>query len=132
MAARLRPDVTSLPAARHRRGGRARARALPRDTGRRQRLLALAALAAAATAASLILAPPARADELRMEPVRATDGGRTPTRGMTMTKVQAQFGEPAKRVSAVGDPPIARWEYSDFVVYFEYQYVLHTVVKRGR
>ena len=52
-----------------------------------------------------------------------------PTRGMTMDKVTSTWGEPVSRISPVGDPPIARWEYNDFVVYFEYQNVIHSVLK---
>jgi len=32
--------------------------------------------------------------------------------------------------AAVGDPPISRWEYADFTVYFEYDRVVHAVLKR--
>jgi hypothetical protein len=46
-----------------------------------------------------------------------------------MDKVASTWGEPESRLSPVGDPPIARWEYSDFVVYFEYQNVIHSVLK---
>jgi len=52
----------------------------------------------------------------------------TPSRGMSMTDVAAKFGAPATKVPAVGKPPIERWEYPGFVVYFEYQHVIHTVV----
>ena len=33
------------------------------------------------------------------------------------------------RVAAVGNPPITRWEYPSFVVFFENNIVLHSVVK---
>ncbi len=46
---------------------------------------------------------------------------------MTMAKVEASFGNPARRVEAVGHPPIARWEYPGFVVYFEGDRVIHSV-----
>lgn len=51
-----------------------------------------------------------------------------PTRGMSMEKVEAKYGAPAKRVPAVGEPPISRWEYPGFVVYFEHNLVIHAVV----
>lgn len=51
-----------------------------------------------------------------------------PSRGMTMEQVEAKFGAPANKISAVGNPPISRWEYPGFVVYFERDRVLHTVV----
>jgi hypothetical protein len=51
-----------------------------------------------------------------------------PARGMTMAQVEKQFGAPAERHAAVGQPPITRWVYPDKVVYFEYDHVVHTVV----
>jgi hypothetical protein len=52
----------------------------------------------------------------------------TPARGMTMDEVTAKFGAPTTKVPAVGNPPISRWEYSGFVVYFEFNHVVHSVV----
>jgi hypothetical protein len=52
----------------------------------------------------------------------------TPARGMTMDQVSAKFGAPASKVPAVGKPPISRWEYPGFVVYFEHEHVIHSVV----
>jgi len=52
-----------------------------------------------------------------------------PPRGSTMSTVEASFGAPIQREAAVGQPPITRWEYSGFVVYFEYEHVIHSVVK---
>jgi hypothetical protein len=74
----------------------------------------LAALAGAATA-----------DELTMPQAPATV--ERPTRGMSMKSVEARFGAPIKRYEPVGHPPITRWEYPHFVVYFEYQHVIHAV-----
>jgi len=52
-----------------------------------------------------------------------------PRRGMSMQKVESLFGTPVKRMPAVGQPPISRWEYQGFVVYFEHDRVLHSVIK---
>jgi hypothetical protein len=52
----------------------------------------------------------------------------TPTRGMTMDEVSSKFGAPASKVPAVGNPPISRWEYPGFIVYFEADHVIHSVV----
>jgi hypothetical protein len=52
----------------------------------------------------------------------------TPTRGMTMDEVATKFGAPVTKVPAVGKPPISRWEYPGFVVYFELDHVIHSVV----
>ena len=52
----------------------------------------------------------------------------TPSRGMTMNQVAAKFGTPTTKIPAVGKPPISRWEYPGFVVYFEADHVIHSVV----
>jgi hypothetical protein len=52
----------------------------------------------------------------------------TPSRGMTMEQVSGKFGAPASKVPAVGAPPISRWEYPGFIVYFEHEHVIHSVV----
>jgi hypothetical protein len=68
--------------------------------------------------------------------MRAADGSSTfdqpgkPTRGMTQASVEANFGAPQNMRAAIGDPPITRWEYSGFVVFFEYDKVIHAVTKR--
>jgi hypothetical protein len=70
--------------------------------------------------------------------LEGTDGANTlaydesgrPTRGMTQAKVEARYGAPQKADAAVGDPPISTWHYEKFVVYFEYDKVIHAVLKR--
>ena len=52
----------------------------------------------------------------------------TPNRGMTMSQVAAKFGTPVTKLPAVGKPPISRWEYPGFVVYFESNYVIDSVI----
>jgi len=51
-----------------------------------------------------------------------------PGRGMTMEMVQNRFGEALTKEPAVGTPPISKWIYKDFTVYFESEYVIHAVV----
>ena len=53
-----------------------------------------------------------------------------PTRGMTQERVRAEFGSPQSEDAAVGEPPISRWHYAGFVVYFEYDRVIHAVARR--
>lgn len=82
-------------------------------------------------AAALALAGPALADELKVPAPGASSG--QPTSGMSMDSVEAKYGAPSRRVPAVGgattaQPPITRWEYPGFVVYFENNHVVHTVV----
>lgn len=57
-----------------------------------------------------------------------------PQRGEHMSAVQAQFGTPAKRFAPVGGgkpqhPPITRWDYANFSVFFEREWVIDAVVK---
>jgi hypothetical protein len=94
----------------------------------RRRTPALALFAAVGLVA--VSAASARADELRVESAQtaATD---VPARGMTMDTVQSRFGSPSQKLAAVGDPPITRWEYPSYVVYFEYQHVIHSVLKHN-
>ncbi|QJX01775.1 hypothetical protein HML84_04370 [Alcanivorax sp. IO_7] len=71
------------------------------------------------TIAALVLA-------LTVSPMAAwaADG---PGRGMSKAQVRQQFGEPARVQAPVGNPPIGRWHYPDFTVYFENDIVLHSV-----
>lgn len=50
-----------------------------------------------------------------------------PERGTSMSDVQSMSGEPEQKLDAVGEPPISRWVYSNFTVYFEHETVIHTV-----
>jgi hypothetical protein len=59
--------------------------------------------------------------------VRPSDINR-PARGMTMSAVEAKFGAPQQRHPAVGEPPITRWDYQSFSVYFEKDRVIDAVV----
>jgi hypothetical protein len=84
-------------------------------------------LAAFALATGLISVS-ATADELQMvNPPAAETRVATPSRGSSMGQVERQFGEPSEKVGAVGQPPISRWVYPQFVVYFEYSHVIHAV-----
>ncbi len=50
-----------------------------------------------------------------------------PSRGATMTAVEQRFGAPASKHAAVGRPPITRWDYARFSVFFENDRVIHAV-----
>ena len=51
-----------------------------------------------------------------------------PGRGMSMEMVQNRFGEPLEKEPAVGEPPISKWTFNNFTVYFESEFVIHAVV----
>ena len=71
------------------------------------------------------------ADVLLIEEVRQSDRMDVPVNGQTRNEVESRFGSPVKRHAAVGDPPITQWEYARWSVYFEYDRVLFTVLKKG-
>lgn len=74
---------------------------------------------------------PALAQNLQMtDPPAAEAQAGIPGRGSSMAQVEARFGAPAERYAPVGQPPITRWVYPSFVVFFEYDHVVHTVSRR--
>jgi hypothetical protein len=62
--------------------------------------------------------------------ISAGEDGSRPVRGTTRAQVESKYGSPVSKKAAVGDPPISRWEYQDFTVYFEHDRVIHAVLKR--
>lgn len=84
-------------------------------------------------AAAGLVSGPAFADTLQMggteNAARFEQPGK-PTRGMSEASVESTFGRPNSKQPAIGDPPISRWDYSDFVVFFEYDKVIHAVSRR--
>jgi|HigsolmetaGSP11D_1036233.scaffolds.fasta_scaffold00152_7 hypothetical protein len=91
-----------------------------------RKLIALVSLLA------ISASPLALADTLMIEKVSsdAATAAQRPSRGMTMKQVAARYGEPAQKLPAVGNPPITRWVYDDYTVYFEHDKVLHSVAQR--
>lgn len=56
----------------------------------------------------------------------------TPQLGQDMNSVLRTWGEPLKRHAAVGQPPISRWDYLEFSVYFEHSHVISSVRQHHR
>jgi hypothetical protein len=81
--------------------------------------------------AALLLfgATSAAADTLLMDTIAKTpkDLAR-PGTGLNMDQVKSRYGKPNNILPAVGDPPITRWVYAGFTVYFEHNLVITTVV----
>jgi len=90
-----------------------------------------------ATALALLsvgISLPAAADTLQM-PAASSQPSEArsmemPVRGMSKEQVRAMFGQPKEALPPVGDPPITRWVYDGYTVYFEYSYVIQSVVNR--
>ncbi len=51
-----------------------------------------------------------------------------PEKGTHVNTVLGQYGNPIQKHDAVGIPPISKWVYKDYTVYFEYEHVIHTVM----
>ncbi len=76
-------------------------------------------------------AHPALAETLSTDTGNPAAAAERPNRGNTMATVQSRYGEPTNRHATVGDPPITRWDYPNFAVYFENDRVLHAVLVRS-
>ena len=91
------------------------------------------ALAVTATLAFLPMTS-AVAEEIRV-PVGSQadrDQASFPGSGMSQSSVRASWGAPMEIQGPVGQPPITQWHYQNFVVYFEGDRVIHTVLKPNR
>lgn len=87
-----------------------------------------------ALTAALFTAAPLQADTLTIPLGQQAAGQQVnlPQRGTSTSQVQRQHGEPVTRHTAVGQPPITRWDYPGFSVYFEYDHVVHSVRQHTR
>ncbi len=71
------------------------------------------------------------ADVLIIDEVRQSESMQLPKNGASKADTEAKFGTPSKKLPAVGDPPITRWEYDTYNVFFEYDLVLFSVLHPG-
>ena len=76
----------------------------------------------------LIHSGSASADVLLVDSIQSAPQIQTPRNGLSMSQVRQQFGNPKAEIPAVGDPPISRWEYDGYSVFFEYDLALHSVI----
>lgn len=89
----------------------------------------LAALAVGAAG----LATPAHADNLLIQRVQQEKSMHLPARGMSMAQVERRYGAPQRKLAPRGGdtrrhPVINRWEYANFIVYFQGNHVIHSVL----
>ncbi len=75
------------------------------------------------------------ADELLIkaidaEPVNAAEGVPRPEKGSSMDEVIITFGQPQEKLAPIGNPPITRWVYKKFIVFFEDKWVIQAILKR--
>lgn len=91
--------------------------------------LSIALLATAGMSAPVA----AKADSLLVNRVQQEKGMDLPSRGMSMTEVEKKYGAPQRKLSPRGGdsdkhPVINRWDYANFIVYFEKSHVIHAVL----
>jgi hypothetical protein len=78
-------------------------------------------------------APAAHADNLLVHRVQQEQGMNLPARGMSMAQVEQRYGAPQRKLAPRGGdsakhPVINRWDYAQFIVYFERSHVIHAVL----
>jgi hypothetical protein len=90
-------------------------------------------VAAGFAAPQAVLAQHQHGDNLLIHRVQQENGMNLPRRGMSMTQVEKNYGEPQRKLSPRGGdtrkhPVINRWDYANFIVYFEHSHVIHSVL----
>ncbi|MBV1874608.1 MAG: hypothetical protein KUG80_07495 [Gammaproteobacteria bacterium] len=50
-----------------------------------------------------------------------------PESGQTKDQVVQKYGMPLSKAAEIGSPPISKWHYPTYTVYFEFNRVIHTV-----
>lgn len=79
---------------------------------------------------------PAHSDTLLIERTQVAQNRDLPKRGSSMAQVEARYGAPQQKYAAVGGgghhtPPITRWQYASFSVYFENRHVVSAVLAKA-
>lgn len=97
--------------------------------------IALVAMGSIVASASISAAPQTQStgDNLLVNRVQQESGMNLPTRGMSMTQVARTYGAPHSKLTPEGGdsskhPVINRWDYANFIVYFEHSHVIHSVL----
>lgn len=74
-----------------------------------------------------------KGDSLLLRRVQQEKSMNLPHRGLTMRQVEKKWGAPQRKLPPRGGdsklhPLINRWEYRGFIVYFEHDHVIHSVL----
>lgn len=85
---------------------------------------------------ALLAAAPVQADTLLIQRAQVAQKHDLPRRGASMAQVEARYGAPQQKFAAVGGgsrqtPPITRWQYETFSVYFENSHVVDAVLAKA-
>ena len=94
-------------------------------------------LAVLSLALSVLFVAPATADVLMIDSMESAPAIQTPRAGVSMDAVRQGYGSPMTEYPTVStdggpqQPPITRWDYNGFSVFFEHDRVVHSVVHRA-
>ncbi len=96
-------------------------------------IVALASFSSLAASYGVSAAPQMHGDNLLVHRVQQENGMNLPRRGMSMSQVEKSYGAPQSKLSPRGGdtgkhPVINRWDYANFIVYFERSHVIHSVL----
>lgn len=86
--------------------------------------------------AAALATPLASADTLLIQRATVAQKQDLPRRGASMAQVEARYGAPQQKFAPVGGggprtPPITRWQYETFSVYFENSHVVDAVLAKA-
>ena len=99
-------------------------------------VIALAAFGSLVASPNVSAAPQTQTthgDNLLVHRVQQENSMNLPRRGMSMAQVEKTYGAPQSKLSPRGGdsskhPVINRWDYANFIVYFERSHVIHSVL----
>ena len=96
-------------------------------------VIVMLAAAAFATPQVARAAHPGHGDTLLIHRVQQEKSMNLPRRGLSMAQVEKGWGAPLRKLSPRGGdsrkhPVINRWDYAKFIVYFERNRVIHSVL----
>jgi len=96
-------------------------------------VIVMLAAAAFATPQVARAAHPGPGDNLLIHRVQQEQSMNLPRRGLSMAQVEKTWGAPLRKLSPRGGdsrkhPVINRWDYAKFIVYFERNHVIHSVL----
>jgi hypothetical protein len=93
----------------------------------------LAAVAGFATPSTAHAAQSTHGDNLLIHRVQQEKSMNLPRRGLSANQVEKTWGAPLRKLAPRGGdskkhPVINRWDYAKFIVYFEHDHVIHSVL----
>ena len=96
-------------------------------------VVGLASVAGFTAPRSALATDTGHGDNLLIHRVQQEKGMNLPNRGLSMNQVEKTWGAPLRKLTPRGGdskkhPLINRWDYSQFIVYFEHSHVIHSVL----